>query len=88
MGGEEAFRYRYDYLDRLIETRDPYGTIHRTIVDMDGNITKEIHPESYNSKTDDGEGVTYTYDADQNRITRTRPDGETTRYNTIKTETS
>ena len=80
LGGEEAYRYRYDYLDRLIENRDPYGTIHRTIVDMDGNITKEIHPESYNSKTDDGEGVTYTYDADQNRITRTRPDGGTTRY--------
>lgn len=78
--GEEAFRYRYDYLDRRIETRDPYGTIHKTVVDMDGNVVKEIHPESYDSKTEDGEGVTYTYDADQYRTTRTTPDGGTTCY--------
>lgn len=46
IAGEEAFRYRYDYLDRRIETRDPYGTIHKTVVDMDGNVVKEIHPGS------------------------------------------
>ena len=80
MEGENAFRYRYDYLDRRIETRDPYGTIHKTVVDMDGNVVKEIHPESYDSKTEDGEGVTCTYDADQYRTSRTTPDGGTTRY--------
>ncbi|MBQ3784484.1 MAG: hypothetical protein II838_13765 [Lachnospiraceae bacterium] len=44
--GEAAFRYRYDYLDRQIESKDPYGTIHRTFVDMDGNVIKEVHPEA------------------------------------------
>ena len=80
MAGEEAFRFRYDYLDRLIGTRDPYGTVYRTMVDMDGNIIKKIHPESYDGDTDSGEGVEYTYDADRYRLTEKHPDGGVTRY--------
>lgn len=31
--------------------------------DKNGNIIKIIRPEQYNEETDDGEGISYTYDA-------------------------
>ena len=43
--------------------------------DLEGRVIREIHPESYDAKTGDGDGVCYEYDLDGRRIRILYPDG-------------
>ncbi|BCJ95516.1 hypothetical protein acsn021_30850 [Anaerocolumna cellulosilytica] len=81
---EQGFAYRYDYLDRLIESRDPYGSIHALRRDMDGNIIKDIHPNGYDILTHDGPGMEYVYDKRQYKVKEITPAGGIRRYVTDK----
>lgn len=76
----EGYRYRYDYMDRLIQVTDPYGTIFRQKWDMDGNLIQVIHPNAYDIEKEDGTGIKYVYDRSQYRIKEIRPDGGIQRF--------
>lgn len=69
------YSYSYDFLDRLVDTKNPDGAHERQMRDGEGNILKKIHPNSYDSYLDDGEGITYDYDSDGNNIRIHYPDG-------------
>ena len=72
--------YRYDFLERLIDTAYPDGSHERKYRDGEGNVLKEVHPNAYDNKTQDGEGTTYDYDG-ENRVLRIRyPDGGVERF--------
>ncbi|WP_124065275.1 RHS repeat-associated core domain-containing protein [Clostridium sp. E02] len=69
------YTYRYDFLDRLIDTLRPDGGHERQFRDGEGNVLKKIHPNAYNKETDDGEGICYDYDSNGNQIRIHYPDG-------------
>ena len=69
------YSYSYDFLDRLIDTRNPDGGHERQMRDGEGKILKEIHPNAYDRYLDDGEGISYDYDSDGNMIRIHYPDG-------------
>ena len=72
--------YRYDFLERLIDTAYPDGSHERKYRDGEGNVLKEVHPNAYDGKTQDGEGTTYDYDG-ENRVLRIHyPDGGVERF--------
>ncbi|MBS5795046.1 MAG: hypothetical protein KIC92_09920, partial [Clostridiales bacterium] len=50
--------------------------------DYEGNLLKEINPNSYDVKLNDGEGISYEYDGYDNKIKTIYPDGsiERTKY--------
>ena len=51
------------------------GNIYATPRDYEGNLLKEINPNSYNKELNDGEGITYVYDEYDNKIKIIYPDG-------------
>ena len=67
---KDEYVYKYDFLDRLIDTIRPDGSHQRQIRDGEGNILKNVHPNAY-----DGEGIRYEYDSDGNNIRIHYPDG-------------
>ena len=72
--------YKYDFLDRLVDTIYPDGSHERILRDGEGNIRKEIHPNAYQEKGEDGEGIRYEYDSDYNKIRIHYPDGGCERF--------
>ena len=72
--------YKYDFLDRLVDTIHPDGSHERILRDGEGNILKEIHPNAYQEEVDDGEGICYEYDSDYNKIRIRYPDGGCERF--------
>ena len=72
--------YKYDFLDRLVDTIHPDGSHERILRDGEGNILKEIHPNAYQEEVDDGEGIRYEYDSDYNKIRIRYPDGGCERF--------
>lgn len=72
--------YRYDFLARPVDTVYPDGSHQKLFRDGEGNILKEVHPNSYDSISGDGEGTRYDYDM-ENRLLRVHhPDGGTERF--------
>lgn len=63
-------------MDELICRIDPLGNVYARIRDKEENVIREIHPNSYDPKTGEGEGIGYAYDGDDNRIKIYYPDGE------------
>jgi YD repeat-containing protein len=41
-GEERAYRYRYDFMDRLVRSETPEGTVSLLKRDSEGNITEEV----------------------------------------------
>ncbi|WP_333651505.1 RHS repeat-associated core domain-containing protein [Lacrimispora sp.] len=74
------YSYRYDFLNRLIDTVRPDGSHERQYRDGEGNILKKVHPNAYQQETDDGIGISYDYDADGNQIRIHYPDGGCERF--------
>ncbi|HIS60939.1 MAG TPA: hypothetical protein IAC14_01640, partial [Candidatus Scybalomonas excrementigallinarum] len=72
--------YKYDFLDRLVDTIHPDGSHERILRDGEGNILKEVHPNAYEEEVDDGEGIRYEYDSDYNNIRIHYPDGGCERF--------
>ncbi|MFR1351660.1 MAG: DUF6531 domain-containing protein [[Clostridium] symbiosum] len=75
----EGWSYKYDFFNRLIEVRDPLGTVKRTERDLAGKILREIHPEAYAKDREQGEGIRHEYDRDRYRLRTIYPDGSTER---------
>jgi RHS repeat-associated protein len=75
-----GYSYRYDFLDRLTQVKDPLSSYFKVERDTEGNITKEIHPNAYDLVTEDGKGTEHIYDSDNRRIKTLYPDGGTERF--------
>ncbi len=71
--------YTYDAYDQVIRKTDALGNVFATPRDNDGNIIKEIHPETYNPDTEEGSGICYEYDLFGNITKVHLPDGGTKR---------
>ncbi len=72
--------YKYDFLERIIDTAYPDGSHERLLRDGEGNILKKVHPNAYEERTKDGEGTCYDYDG-ENRLLRIHyPDGGVERF--------
>ncbi len=69
------YTYKYDFLDRLTDSISPDGSHSRKILDGEGKVLKEIHPNAYDANADDGAGVSFDYDSDGNQIRIHYPDG-------------
>lgn len=64
----DGYEYRYDFLERQVDTISPLKRHKRLFRDFDGNVLRTVHPVSYAGKGEDGEGTVYDYDQDGNRI--------------------
>ncbi len=65
----------YDSNHRLLTTIDETGAVYAVHRDGEGNIIKEINPNTYDQKTGDGEGIVYTYNADDKAEKTQYPNG-------------
>ncbi len=70
-----ATTYEYDPFNNLLKIEDAEKNIYATSRDYEGNILKEINPNSYNIETNDGKGISYIYDEYDNKIKIIYPDG-------------
>lgn len=71
----EGTRYEYSPDGKCIRIRYPDGGVERRFYDADGNMVKQVQPESYDAAIDDGPGYCYAYDC-CGRLTEVRdPDG-------------
>ena len=59
--------YRYDFFDRLVETRDPLGNIWKKERNLAGDILCEKMP--------DGQEIRYEYDTDSRKLRTIYADG-------------
>ena len=75
--------YEYYPFHNVLKTEDAEWNIYATPRDYEGNIIKEINPNSYNDQINDGEGITYEYDEYDNKIKVIYPDAavERIKYN-------
>ena len=67
---------RYDLKDRATHRTNPAGGVTRYLYDRNDRLRKEISPYGYEPESDDGAGVSYTYDSRGNRIRTTNALGE------------
>ena len=67
---------RYDLKDRATHRTNPAGGITRYLYDRNDRLRKEISPYGYEPESDDGAGVSYTYDSRGNRLRTTNALGE------------
>ena len=67
---------RYDLKDRATHRTNPAGGVTRYLYDRNDRLRKEINPYGYEPESDDGAGVSYTYDSRGNRIRTTNALGE------------
>jgi len=74
-----GYRYKYDFMDRLIETVDPLDNVYEVKYDAEGNVIKEINPNYMDRGIGDGIGVEYEYDEANRRTKIKYPTGGTKR---------
>ena len=67
---------RYDLKDRATHRTNPAGGVTRYLHDRNDRLRKEINPYGYEPESDDGAGVSYTYDSRGNRLRTTNALGE------------
>ena len=67
---------RYDLKDRATHRTNPAGGVTRYLYDRNDRLRKEISPYGYQPESDDGAGVSYTYDSRGNRLRTTNALGE------------
>lgn len=67
----DAWMYRYDFFDRLVETRDPMGNRWKKERNLAGDILSETTPE--------GKTTRYEYDTDSRKLRTIYPDGSVER---------
>ena len=78
-GAELGTEYEYDPFHNLIRSTDELGHVLATLRDGEGNIVKEINPNTYDSFTQDGEGIINIYDPDDRKVKIVYPTGEVER---------
>ena len=76
-------RYEYDCLDHLIRVTTPEGSVYAYRKGSDDRLLKAVNPNAYSRDTDDGEGMTFDYDATGRLHLPVRPvqQGHSTRRN-------
>ena len=62
--------------DRATHRTNPAGGVTRYLYDRNDRLRKEISPYSYEPESDDGAGISYTYDSRGNRLRTTNALGE------------
>ena len=67
---------RYDLKDRATHRTNPAGGVTSYLYDRNDRLRKEISPYGYEPESDDGAGVSYTYDSRGNRLRTTNALGE------------
>ena len=67
---------RYDLKDRATHRTNPAGGVTRYLYDRNDRLRKEISSYGYEPESDDGAGVSYTYDSRSNRLRTTNALGE------------
>ena len=67
---------RYDLKDRATHRTNPAGGVTRYLYDRNDRLRKEISSYGYEPESDDGAGVSYTYDSRGNRLRTTNALGE------------
>ncbi|WP_289804739.1 RHS repeat domain-containing protein, partial [Dubosiella newyorkensis] len=67
--------YKNDAFHRRISRTDCTGAVYAVHRDGEGNIIKEINPNTYNYETEDGAGILYEYDAYDRTVKVLYPDG-------------
>ena len=72
---EGAHEYRYDFMERLVDTITPLQEHRRVFRNFDGKIINKVHPVSYALHGEGGEGTRYEYDSNGNCIRTIHPDG-------------
>ena len=76
---EKGYTYKYDFLDRLVEVVDPLGQHYKQETDVEGNLIKQIHPNTYDCNTETGLATTFEYNIDNKCIKKHYLDGGTER---------
>ncbi len=72
--------YQYDFLNNLTDTIYPDGSHEKLFRDGMGNITKKVHPNAYDEKEKDGEGICYDYDGEGHLLRVHYSDGGVERF--------
>src|SRR5699024_6643187 len=68
LGDGPGTRYVYDEMDEQVLRIDALGNVWATLRDAAENVVKEIHPNTYDFQTNDGEGIRSEYDSNDNKI--------------------
>ncbi len=72
--------YEYTPFHKLLKKEDAEGNIYATPRDYEGNLLKEINPNSYDIKLNDVEGISYEYNGFDNKIKIIDPSGQKEKY--------
>ncbi len=74
--------YEYTPFHKVLKIEDAEGNVYATPRDYEGNLLKEINPNSYDENINYGKGISYEYDGYDNKIKTIYPDGsiERTKY--------
>ncbi|WP_250278723.1 EndoU domain-containing protein [[Clostridium] colinum] len=67
-------KYEYDPFHKVLKIEDEEGNIYVTPRDYEGNILKEINPNTYDKEINDGLGISYEYDEYNNKVKVIYPD--------------
>ena len=73
-------RYGYNAMDYQTHVIDALGNVTKYSYDFLNNLKKIVLPNEYNSKTDNGEGISYEYDDMDHRISITDALGNVTAF--------
>ena len=77
---EKGYTYKYDFLDHLVEVIDPLDQHYKQETDVEGNLIKQIHPNTYDSSTETGLTTTFEYNIDNKCIKKHYLDGGIERF--------
>ena len=70
-----AYEYRHDFMARETKTITPEGACHERVLNGEGDVLKEIHPNAQTGGLQEQPGVVYEYDGDANLIRIHYPEG-------------
>ena len=70
-----AYEYRHDFMARETKTITPEGACYERVLNGEGDVLKEIHPNAQTGGLQEQPGVVYEYDGDANPIRIHYPEG-------------
>ena len=74
-------KIEYDLLNHEIRRTAPDGGVTRSFYNGNGLLAKQVRPNQYDPKADNGEGYQYTYDHKGNIVSVVGPDGHVLQTN-------
>lgn len=67
--------YHYDAFHNRLARIDELGAVFATLRDGEGNLIKEVNPNTYDEELQDGAGIEFLYDSDDRNYMICYPDG-------------